>query len=160
AADSNLIASAYLYLKQQAARIQDPKIRASTIDVLTNPKACIASRAGLTAVHKAAIVETLVRDGLMNPADSAAIAAGPAFGVFPPVSNEGSDCPTLPMPIEAAPGGAFSGHHSHPGGLMLHEQFNLTSSLAIAENYRRVYRLAPSELSQDLLIAAPIWHDW
>jgi hypothetical protein len=155
ASDSELIRSAYDYLKRQIARIQDQKIRSATTDALTNPNTCIASRAGVTDEGKAAILQTLVKEGLMNPAGNDSIT-----GIFPPVIDDGSACPNLPMPIDAAPGGANGGHHSHPGGLMLHEQFNLNNSLSLADIYRRVYRLGANDLNQDLLIAAPVWHDW
>jgi hypothetical protein len=154
ASDSELIRSAYEYLKRQIGRIQDPKIRSVTIDALTNPNTCIASRAGLTDERKAAILQTLVKEGLINSADA------DLNGLFPPLINDGSVCPNLPMPIDAAPGGANGGHHSHPGGLMLHEQFNVYNSLSLADIYRRVYRLNANDLNQDLLIAAPVWHDW
>jgi hypothetical protein len=155
ASDSELIRSAYEFLKRQIGRIQDPKIRSATTDALTNPNTCIASRAGLTDERKTAILQTLIKEGLMNPAGADLVS-----GVFPPLINDGSVCPNLPMPIDAAPGGANGGHHSHPGGLMLHEQFNLNNSLSLADIYRRVYRLGANELNQDLLIAAPVWHDW
>jgi hypothetical protein len=154
ASDSELIRSSYDYLKRQIARIQDPKIRSATTDALANPNTCIASRAGLTDERKAAILQTLIKEGLIDPAGA------DLNGLFPPVIDDGSACPKLPMPVDAAPGGANGGHHSHPGGLMLHEQFNLNNSLSLADGYRRVYRLGANDLNQDLLIAAPVWHDW
>jgi hypothetical protein len=160
ASDSELIRSAYEFLKRQISRIQDPRIRSATVDALTNPRTCIASRAGLDAGRKAAIVQKLIQEGLVNPADATPIQGGLNAGVFPPVIDDGSACPALPMPVDAAPGGSFGGHHSHPGGLMLHEQFNVSSSLSLIDNYRRVYRVSGSGLNQDLLIAAPLWHDW
>jgi len=68
-----------------------------------------------------------------------------------------------------------------PAALPIHEAFNLSSAISLAENYRRTYghsnqsglpevmqvgALAPTPQSaeimidQDIIIAAPIWHDW
>lgn len=80
-------------------------------------------------------------------------------GVFPPLRDETSDCPKPPQPYGSAPGSAFGGHHSHPGGLAVHAFFNLTNALSLAQGYRKVY--GPDLfISEDLMIAAPIWHDW
>ncbi|MBV8820300.1 MAG: hypothetical protein JO022_18205 [Acidobacteriaceae bacterium] len=80
-------------------------------------------------------------------------------GVFPPVANEESACPKLPQAFDAAPGGEFGGHHSYPGGLAVHECFNLRSSLNLMGLYQKQYD--PNLLlDRDLLVAAPIWHDW
>jgi hypothetical protein len=78
----------------------------------------------------------------------------------------------------SAPGGVFGGHHSYPGGLAIHEAFNLSSALSLATNYRRTYGhrgasglpevglVDNSEaandiaIDQNMMIASPIWHDW
>jgi len=67
-------------------------------------------------------------------------------------------------------------HHAYPGGLPVHEAFNNLSNLSFANNYRLIYGqtnrnglpvINPEHklhsdiyISDDLLIAAPIWHDW
>jgi hypothetical protein len=80
-------------------------------------------------------------------------------GVFPPLRDDGSACPKLPQSFINAPGSTFGGHHSYPGGLAIHESFNLTSSLNFGNEYRGKY--GPDlKIDDDLLIAAPIWHDW
>jgi hypothetical protein len=84
----------------------------------------------------------------------------------------------LPQAFTSAPGGVFGGHHSYPGGLAIHEAFNLSSALSLATNYRRTYGhhgasglpevglVDNSEaandiaIDQNIMIAAPIWHDW
>ncbi len=57
-------------------------------------------------------------------------------GVFLPVCEDGSACPKLPQRFDSAPGSNFGGHHSYPGGLAIHESFNL-SSLNVGNEYRQ-----------------------
>jgi hypothetical protein len=177
--DSALVQSSYQFLQRQINRIQDWKIRSVTQDALTNGNTCIQSRAGLTDAMKQTIVQAIIDQGLVNMADASSITGGLKAGIFPPVVSDGTSCPTLPMAIYAAPGSAFGGHHSYPGGLMVHEVFNSTSSMNFANGYRRVYgtdtngvavvadQSAPNDepasdvfISEDLIVAAPIWHDW
>ena len=95
--------------------------------------------------------------------------------MFPPVINDGSACPTLPMTFKATPGSNFGGHHSYPGGLAVHESFNDRSSINFADTYRGEYGIlgpqnlpvatgispfADVNINQDVVLAAPIWHDW
>jgi len=132
----------------------------------------------LTDAQKSTIVQAIMDQGLVNPADASSINGGVKAGIFPPLVNDGSACPTLPMPIYAAPGSSFGGHHSYPGGLMVHETFNSVSDMNFANGYRTVYGNSqahglpipgspdvpdPSSdifISQDLIVAAPRWHDW
>ncbi|MEH1840986.1 MAG: hypothetical protein V7L20_20060 [Nostoc sp.] len=69
-------------------------------------------------------------------------------------------------------------HHAYPGGLPIHEAFNNISNLSFASNYRLIYGQTNRSglpivnpysqskvnsdiyISNDLLITAPIWHDW
>lgn len=145
------VASAVKFLHDSALKIQDEKIRAATLDAL-KPDTCIAHRAGLTSEQKSGILTKLTAAGFLS-ADSA------MAGVFPPVREDGSDCPKLPQRFDSAPGSNFGGHHSYPGGLAIHESFNLTNSLNLANEYRQKY--GPDlTINIDFLIAAPIWHDW
>ncbi|HTP50297.1 MAG TPA: hypothetical protein VMK42_06345 [Anaeromyxobacteraceae bacterium] len=141
---------------------------------MANPKTCIRHRANLSPSDKQAIVQELLDQGLLNPALAASQPGGLLAGVFPPVDNDGTSCPTLPQPFESAPGSGNGSHHSFPGGLAVHESFNEHSDQSFAENYRRNYRPAlidddPSAddlipngpaLDPDIIIAAPLWHDW
>jgi hypothetical protein len=145
------VADAFSFIQAEAAKIHDPNIRTATLDAL-KPDTCIAHRAGLTADLKSEILQKLTSEDLLQ-------AAVPMAGVFPPVRDDGSDCPKLPQAFDSAPGSNFGGHHSYPGGLAIHESFNLTSSLNLGNEYRQKY--GPGlMIDQDLLIAAPIWHDW
>jgi hypothetical protein len=91
------------------------------------------------------------------------------------VINDGLACPLLPLSFGATPGSNFGGHHSYPGGLAVHESFNDESAINFANTYRGecgqrgahglpVARGSRSEgdvsLNQDVILAAPIWHDW
>ncbi len=64
--------------------------------------------------------------------DASGINGGNKAGVFPPVVNDGSNCPTLPQPIYSAPSSATGAHHSYPGGRMVHETFNSVSDMNFA----------------------------
>jgi hypothetical protein len=179
ASASPMVQSAWQFLMREANRIQDDSTRYLTQDAIGNPNTCIVSRANLTTAQKSAILQTLMTQGLINPADAASINGGAMAGVFPPVLNDGTACPTLPMAWYAAPGSAFGGHHSYPGGLPVHENANLVHSMGFADDYRNVYGqsasgspiTAPGDnngrnpeadiyISQDLIVASPIWHDW
>ncbi len=146
------VAAALALLVQMAGTIQDPAIRAATLDGL-KPGTCVAHRAGLTAEGRQRIVESLVAAGFVAAGDKA------MSGVFPPVLADGSDCPKLPQGFERAPGSENGGHHSYPGGLAVHEAFNLRSSLNFFSLYESAYGPGVT-LWRDLLVAAPIWHDW
>lgn len=180
AADSAFVQSSFQFLQRQINRIQDANTRFQTADAFTNPGTCVATRIGIDDAKKDAILKTLQDQELVNPPDASSINGGLKAGVFPALINENSPCPTLPMPEYAAPGGATFGHHSYPGGLMIHEVFNSVSSMNLANGYRRVYGTSTSSgtpvaasqdvpleepssdifISQDLMVAAPIWHDW
>jgi hypothetical protein len=182
---SPIVESAYQFLLSQAQQIEDATLRKETLEALGDP--CIRHRAHLTDAQKDAIIATLTAQGLVNPADAAAIAGGVKAGVFPPVGNDGSECPRLPQAFFSAPGSAsLNGHHSYPGGLVVHESNNDVADIHLAEEYRQIYghqggkgglptvpkvnqgRFAAPEgngdtdifLDQDLILAAPLWHDW
>lgn len=178
---SPLINSAMGFLKQEAEHIADLKLKHETLDAFTQPDTCIAHRANLTARGKAAIVKALADASLLNPADGREFPGGLEAGIFPAVRDDGTACPHLPQRFDSAPGSVFEGHHSYPGGLAMHEAFNDISSLSLAADYRMAYghlgagglpiidssgdaAFARSgddlAMNQDLIIAAPIWHDW
>ena len=178
---SPLINSAMGFLRQAAEHIGDPKLKRETLDAFTKPNTCIAHRANLTGKDKAAILKALTDAGLLNSADGREFPGGLQAGIFPPVSDDGTACPHLPQRFDSAPGSVFGGHHSYPGGLAMHEAFNDLSSLSLAADYRMAYghpgatglptidvssdaafvrRGDDLAIDQDLIIAAPIWHDW
>ena len=181
---SPIVQSAYEFLKDQSARLQSDTLRAETLDALS-PDTCVRHRASLTDAEKAQILQQLAAAGLLNPADAAAIQGGVKAGVFPALLDDGSSCPHLPQRFWSAPGSAsLVGHHSYPGGLPVHESNNDISDVHLADQYRTVYGHSgaqglPSlsadigsnpardgdhdsdvQISEDLIIGAPVWHDW
>jgi hypothetical protein len=86
---SPMVSSSFAFLLSQAARIKDAMLRKETLDALGNPHTCIQHRANVTDAQKSAIVQTLISDSLLNPADSAAIQGGARAGVFPEETANG-----------------------------------------------------------------------
>ncbi len=181
---SPIVQTAYQFLLSQAARIQDAALRKQTLDALGDP--CIRHRANLSEAQKDSIVATLVSQGLVNPANAATITGGVKAGIFPPVRNDSSACPKLPQAFFSAPGSAsIVGHHSYPGGLVVHESNNDVADVHLADEYRQIYGHAGAKglptierenqgrfsapegngdtdifIDEDLIIGAPLWHDW
>lgn len=187
AAQSPLVQSAMRFLSEQADRIHDRGLRAATLDIVRNPTTCVMHRRGLaTAQAQDAVVQTLFSQGLINSTDAAAFPAGVRAAIFPPISQANSDCPQLPQPLMSAPGSAFGGHHSYPGGLPIHESNNDLSDVNLANQYQAVYGnvgrgglpqidldddkdehrhhhgkdSGDLPIDEDVILAAPIWHDW
>ncbi|MGI3775725.1 MAG: hypothetical protein ACRYGC_00390 [Janthinobacterium lividum] len=183
AARSPLVSSALLRLQEQISLTAGRRLRVQTEDALFNPQTCVQHRAGVTAAVKSAILARLLAAGLYSPADAAAFPGGAAAGIFPPVRDDGRACPHLPQGFGTAPGSNFGGHQSYPGGLAVHESFNVSSAASFDENYRLAYglpgpdglpRMAPlppfglreaarrSDLAiaRDTILLAPMWHDW
>jgi len=176
---SPMVQSAKEFLLERIKKIDNATTRAITLDAIANPTTCVAHRAGLTESQKDAILQELVAAGLVDTRDDATFPSGLKAGVFPPLLEDGSACPKLPQTFFSAPGSFFGGHHSYPGGLPVHVAVNLSSALALADTYRRIYGHsnnaglpeivaagAPTPLQsdiaidQDIIIAAPLWHDW
>jgi hypothetical protein len=178
---SPLVKSALARIEGQISTISDAGLRAATHDALFNPDTCVTHRARLTETDKKAILAELQQQGLFKTTDADAFPGGAMAGVFPPLRDDGTVCPHLPQAFASAPGSVFNGHHSYPGGLPVHESFNLSSAISFRENYRlnvgitgedglpRVAPLPASHdaaehsdltISQDWIIAAPLWHDW
>lgn len=172
---SPLVQSAVDYLVNAAQGIGDDQIRQQTLGSFQDANFCIQHRAGVTDAIKNQIISTLTAQNLVNPNDAASITGGVKAGIFPPVVADGNACPLQPLSFKAAPGSNFGGHHSYPGGLAVHESFNDQSSINFADTYRGEYgktgrhqlpvvkgisRQGDVDINQDVIIAAPIWHDW
>lgn len=178
AQNSKLATSSYAYIKSEIAKIQNETMRKETEDAVTNADTCVKFRANLTAEKKQAIVDKLLAEGLLDQGETQRIPGGLVAGVFPGLRDDGTACPKLPMPYIAAPGSAFGGHHSEPGGLPMHVAVNLTSAINLAATNRMVYGTLGADnlpavngqggakadadfvIDQDVVLAAPIWHDW
>lgn len=180
ASKSPLVQSSFKLLRERAAQIRDRRVREATLDAITNRRTCVMHRANLAGADQTRLVEALVAAGLADSADDANFPGGLRAGIFPPVVDDGGVCPHLPAPFFASAGSLFRAHHSYPGGLVVHETVNDLSFEGIANDYRRVFLseganglpvvgppLSRSEnypgdriIDQDIVIAAPIWHDW
>jgi hypothetical protein len=179
---SPVVQSALRYLVQTSRQIDDAKLRKETLDILQNPRSCLRHRAGLDQNAKNEILATLVREGLLVEINPSTFPGGAMAGVFPPVYDEGSACPYPPQSFSAAPGGGGAGHaehHAYPGGLAIHEAFVQLAAVALGQGYQRTYltdnkdglpvmaasmarspRGATRLVRDDVLRAAPVWHDW
>lgn len=172
---SPIVQSSLSLLITEAKQIKDSTLRKNTVEAIRNPKSCIQHRANLTEQTKATIIQNLLAAGLVDPKDDTTFPGGLKAGIFPPVLQDGSLCPQIPQPFFSAPGSAFGGHHSYPGGLVTHELFNDLSGQSFANLYRQLYghhdrqgftiaKLSPDAtdfvINNDVTIAAPLWHDW
>ena len=177
AAGSPRVREAPRFLVAKAATIQDAALRSATMDLLENRRFCITSRAGVDDATKNRMIGQLAAADLVNLADDATFPGGIKTGVFPPVLDAETRCPKMPMSFDAAPGSSFTSHHGYPGGLPIHEANNLRAAIGLAAGYRASYRAgnpddghdddeapgwlrSPFFIDQDVIIAAPIWHDW
>lgn len=178
AAASPRVRDAHQFLVGQALKIKNHALRNATLDLIRSNTFCVTSRVGVDDATKARMIVELGAAGLVNPADDATFPGGLKTGVFPAVRDEGSACPRMPMTFDAAPGSSFTSHHGYPGGLPIHEANNLRAALGLADGYRANYRGGPAMaqhddedeasgwlrspffIDQDVIIAAPIWHDW
>ena len=152
AASSPLVVSSLKFIDRQIDGMHDENVRRQTADAIRNPKTCIASRVHLTAQSKSSLRDKLLAAGFVA-------ANEPMSGIFPPLVDEETDCPKLPQPFGSAPGSGSGSHHSYPGGLAVHEAFNSVSAQNFAQAYRRIYG-KDLRFHEDVLIAAPLWHDW
>jgi hypothetical protein len=177
---SPAVQTAYNYLITQARSIDNEKLRFQTLDAISNAATCVKHRAGVSPAKQQQILQQLEQAGLVDPNDDKTFPGGLLAGVFPAIVNDGSACPQLPQAFFSAPGSVFTGHHSYPGGLPIHEANNDTSDQYLANQYRAMYghsafgfvaldpqvlNKPPQERStvfidQDVIVAAPIWHDW
>jgi hypothetical protein len=158
AAASPLVTDAMGEVRGMIGRLKDARVRAITRDAIERPDACIAHRRNLSEADRLAILDRLVRERLIEPPGPEPAARERRLaGVFPPVDQDGGDCPRLPQPFYAAPGGDAAGHHAWPGGLALHTALNAKIGYDLARAYGAQSR---QSLDADRVVAAALWHDW
>ncbi len=177
---SPLVRTSMRRMELQLSLVHDRHLRGLTYDALFNSRTCVFHRSEVTEAKKLAILNQLKAEALYSQADAAAFPGGAWVGVFPAIRDEGTICPHLPQSFATAPAGVFGGHGSFPGGLAIHASFNMSSSISFASNYRLAYGITGSDglphmamlppfdgphqgdldISQDEVIAAPMWHDW
>ena len=186
---SPLVQSAYNFLLvADRPHSANDNLRVRDLRRPRQPRAPASSTApNLKPADKQAIVADLLAQGLLNPADNAtfpAAASSPAS--FRPCSTTPAPARTCRSASGPPPAPAFGGHHSYPGGLPVHESNNDTADIDLAAEYGNVYgssnprrsprhrqrprhpqshaRHAPAPnilgLSHDIIVGAPLWHDW
>ena len=136
---SPAVQTAYNFLIDQAQHLRDNNLRSQTLDAITNRSTCVYHRANVSPAMQQAVVQQLLAAGLVDPNDNNTFQGGLLAGIYPAIVNDGSACPQLPQAFFSAPGSVFAGHHSYPGGLMVHEANNDTSDQYLANQYRAMY---------------------
>jgi hypothetical protein len=172
---SPLIATGRRFLAQRVAGIHSTNLKLLTLQLLEEPNYCIAHRANLTDKDKDDIVAALSTAGLLDANEVSKFPGGGRAGVFPPVLTDGTSCPRLPQRFYSAPGSPASGHHTYPGGLVVHESVNSLFMQGMGDAYKRVFGRSGfdgnaevdgvgsrkfAEADNDIVVAAPLWHDW
>jgi hypothetical protein len=132
-----------------ADALADPTIRARTLDVLRNPAPLYQLRSPSRA-DKEAVRQELLAAGLIT--DQVTVE-----GIFPPVG----DPHEAPQAFWSAPGSAYAGHHSYPGGLVEHSHANASVAQQWVDTYDARYGLVSESgaIDRSIAIAAPLWHD-
>jgi hypothetical protein len=143
--------ASFRFLRTTALQITDPVLRRQVLDILENPAPTFYT-ASPTQPDRERVCQELVSLGFIKAQDDR-FPEGVCQGVFPPVLNPTNS----PQRFWAAPGGAYESHHSYPGGLVIHDAFNLRTALSLAENYRLEY--PGIKIDGDMVIAATLWHD-
>jgi hypothetical protein len=128
-------------------------MRAPTQDGLLVTDTCIAYRRNESAESRRAVVDELVRQGLVS---DAAATTRSLYGY--PVKTDGT-CVHTAAPFLATPGSEEDSHHSWPGGLADHIAFNLHAAHDMVARWRAVTG-NPNAFDNGTLDAAVLWHDW
>lgn len=184
---SPLVQSAFELLRDRLDEVRSTDLKRNMAELMDDQRACIQHRARLTQADKAGLIAQLSTAGLIDLVSAASFPGGASAGVFPAILSDGSVCPRMPQAFYSAPGGATFGHHSEPGGLPVHEVFNDTSALGLAHSYQVTYghtrrdglpvvlrererqgdedndkqsRKSGFVIDGDLVLVAPMWHDW
>ncbi len=152
ASKSKIVQDNFRYLRETAMRISDPALRKQILEILDNPAPTFYALWSTEAERDRAY-EQLRGRGFVKASDPRFPRGSVIEGLFPPVV----DPKKAPQRFWSAPGSSYEGHHSYPGGLVIHEAFNLRSALSLATNYRIQY--PGIVINEDDLIAAPLWHD-
>jgi hypothetical protein len=134
AKSSAFITQALDQLILEARKIHDPVLRDSALRILARPEFKFVSA---RISKESEIKKELSKEGLFD-----------GKGSLFPVND--------PMPFNLAPAGIWYGHHSYPGGLVIHTWTNLLHALSLSKDWKKVQGV---QLNEDWLRAAVIWHD-
>jgi hypothetical protein len=132
-----------------ADALTDPALRRTTLDVMRNPAPTYQLKSP-TRADKEAVRQELLAAGLIT--DQVTLE-----GIFPTVG----DPHEAPQAFWSAPGSTYAGHHSYPGGLVVHSWTNAAVALQWADSYEQRYGLVSESGAIDpaIVAAAPLWHD-
>jgi len=126
--------------------------REKTQEALFPTEGCIAYLSGVDEATKASVLAALSEAKFIE--DRAA--ASRSLFDYP---HDGKTCPTRHQSISVAPGGEYEGHHAWPGGLAVHEAYNLH----VAQDFVRHFRAEAHDktaFDNNVVTAAVVWHDW
>ncbi|WP_235669566.1 metal-dependent phosphohydrolase [Solidesulfovibrio carbinolicus] len=140
---SPLVGASWQYLRDVAATIANPELRAKVEAVLDNPAPTLAARLA-DPKHRAAVAEELAAKGWLK--------GQTADTLLPPVADPAAS----PQPFRSAPGSGYQSHHAYPGGLPVHVAVNMRITLAIFDAYKDVYGFA---LDRDTVVVSQMLHD-
>ena len=132
-----------------ADAISDPTVRAKTLDMIASPAPTYQLKSP-TRADKEAVRQELLAAGLIG--DSVTV-----DGVFPPVNDPNQP----PQAFWSAPGSTYAGHHSYPGGLVVHSWTNASLAQQFLDSYDARYGLVSESgaINASYAQAAPLWHD-
>jgi hypothetical protein len=137
---------------QQAVNRLPADTREKTQEALFPAEGCIAYLSGVDEAAKASVLEALSEAKFIE--DRAA--ASRSLFDYP---HDGKTCPTRHQSVTVAPGGEYEGHHAWPGGLAVHEAYNLH----VAQDFVRHFRTETHDqtaFDNNVVTAAVVWHDW
>ena len=139
---SGPVSASWASIRQAAAEIRNPNIRAKVQAVLDNPAPTLTK--GMGSAEKATVYQELTAKGLLTNVSETD---------FLPQSTSSN---TASQPFWSAPGSGYQSHHAYPGGLATHTGLNVRMSLALYDSYREVYDYL---LNRDVILAAQLLHD-
>jgi hypothetical protein len=141
AENSGAVMESWKYIQRQAASIKNPKLRKAVQDIIANPAPKLMSA---VSGRKKEVYRELEKNGWLK---------GVSYDSFLP---ENGSSKKANQPFYTAPGSGYTSHHSYPGGLATHTALNVEMSLALYDNYDKIYGF---NLDRDVIVAAQILHD-
>lgn len=117
------------------------------------------TRSLLGAKGSPAFVFQVGRAGQPTELRNALLKALPREGVAPQPLPEPLFPAADPVPILAAAGTSWIGHHTYPGGLVFHLETTAVTNLKLLETYEQTYDFHFRQSEKDLVVLAAIWHD-
>lgn len=132
-----------------ANAVEDPLVRGKTLDMLRNPAPTYQLKSP-TRADKEAVRQQLLSEGLIGETVT-------VDGIFPPVNDPNEP----PQAFWSAPGSGYAGHHSYPGGLVVHSWTNAALAQQFLDSYDARYGLVSESgaINASYAQAAPLWHD-